>query len=84
MPTRFLASQFPIISFLLRTLLVVPAVPLVPHHCGLVVAVNVLSHHPSAVDDVVVIMEVNPNKYRKAVSNLRKVSTESKIGKIFS
>ena len=60
MPTRFLASQFPIISFLLRTLLVVPAVSFVPHHGALVVAVDVLGDHPAAIKDVVVVVEVDP------------------------
>ena len=49
------------VSLLLRALLVIPAVSLVPHHGALVVAVDVLRDHPAAIEDVVVVVKVNPN-----------------------
>ena len=58
--TRGLSGpQLPDIGLLLWTLLVIPAVPQVPHHGALVVAVYVLSDHPSAVQDVVMVVEVD-------------------------
>ena len=48
------------VSLLLRTLLVIPTVSLIPDHGALVVAVDVLRDHPAAVEDVVVVVKVNP------------------------
>ena len=50
----------PDVGLLFWTLLVIPAVPEVSHNGAFVVAVDVLSDHPSPVQDIVVIMEVDP------------------------
>ena len=56
----FFGPKLPDVGLLFRTLLVIPAVPEVPHHGAFVIAVDVLSDHPPAVQDVVVIVEVDP------------------------
>ena len=56
----FFGPKLPDVGLLFRTLLVIPAVPEVPHHGVFVVAVDVLSDNPPAVQDVVVIVKVDP------------------------